>query len=177
MRKLHGLHPTLRQLMIVVAFSAVLSAAVALVVRDELPGVRGVIIAMGFLPSPLVLAWMLRRLDRPGPIREWACSILGLMPFLIFAAWWSWLMTGRHLPTPMRMPPTYVSITVVAAFLVVFANGVIELIPVRCPTCLRFTSIPTGRRRERTRWCASCDGRFRERSDGTWGLEAEGDSA
>ena len=89
-----GLRPTLRQMMIVVLWSAILSAGVRKLLDWQILGVRVdfdcvliPILASSF-PLPL-LAILIRLLDVKGPVREWyraccmaATSVVGAILFL-----------------------------------------------------------------------------------------------
>jgi hypothetical protein len=182
-----GLKPTLRQLMIVILWSALLSAAVRPLLRLGVIGFRVdfdclmIPLLAGSMPLPLLIL-LLRLCDTRGPVQDWyrACctasgSILSGILFLLQDPV-CYVLTGK---TSLTFP---LSPILAAVF---FLVGVIQLRsiwPKRCLNCgcrdvisvarparvLSRRLINTGK----DGWCAFCGATYERKGTAAWQLLA-----
>ena len=184
-----GLKPTLRQMMIVVLWVALLTAGARLAIRWHLLGggpemaCMNVAICLGIYPMPL-LAGLIWALDRPGRVRTWYRSVCMLSAALLGGVAYAlldpvcYLLAGR-LTMLFPMGP-------ILALVGFWCCGMQwrDARPRPCPSCGRNSVIPiahpvrpnsrraynTGKRG----WCASCNASCgRERRE-AWRLNAPG---
>jgi hypothetical protein len=167
-----GLKPTLRHLMILILFSAIMSALIAPMYReDQAPSARDkVVVAFGLgAATSLLLPALIMVLDRPGPTRTWyAVAVFWIsMLALMGGAWWIVADSGLY-PRP-RFINGYLKWIVYLAIPLVAVRCVCRLAPAGCPSCGRRTLIYAGQSAwgpPLIRSCASCGARYRA---GGWG--------
>ena len=177
-----GLKPTIRHLMIVVIWAALMLAVVRLAPGLQGPGVAPemafmlVAISVGFWPMALLVS-LLTILDRRGPVRGWyvsCCSVVGSfvnVAGMLLIDPVSFALSGRATPAFPMFP--------FCALVCLFA-GVMQLRliwPRRCLRCEGRGIIPTGRL-IRCRpphetatfhgWCSRCGADYERESSKPW---------
>jgi hypothetical protein len=180
-----GLKPTLRQMMIVVLWAALLIAALRALIYWQLLGnspemvCLSVPINVGVWPLPL-LAILLLLLDRPGRVRGWYCTVClaagGFLCGILFmlADPVCYYLTGK---TTIMFP-----MDPIFSF-VFFLAGWMQWRPIRprqCPNCARIAVIPiavpmnpSSKRMvnlSKHGWCASCGASCEREGKGEWRL-------
>ena len=180
-----GLKPTLRQMMILVVWAALLTAAARQALQWHLlgsdPGYVCITVPvfLGFYPMP-ILAGLLWLLDRPGRVRRWYCSTCMIAAHFLGGIVFSlqdsvcYLLTSH---TTMFFP--------MGPFLAVigFWCGWMQwqtACPRPCPTCGRRSVIPDAhllnfrlQRKYNTGkhgWCATCGSEFEREGLEVWSL-------
>jgi hypothetical protein len=181
-----GLKPTLRQMMIVVLWSALLTAAVRPLLRFGVLGFRVdfscviIPILAGSMALPLLIV-LLRLFDTRGPVQDWyrtccmvSTSILSGILFLLqdpvcFA------VTGRTTLT-FPMSPFIAAVCFWAG-----ANQLRSMWPSRCVRCGRRAVISVARpARVSSRrlintgkdgWCSNCGAMYQRKAKAAWELK------
>ncbi len=125
----HGLRPTIRQLMILVVYGALVSAIAATILRDDSGPPAYLAISVLVPLSPLVLALLVLIFDRGGPAKAWLVSLLAHLTFPTFMAWVVGMMmvAGPTVPTYLLLLPA-----TLGTFSLVRAT---RRFPRRCPEC------------------------------------------
>ena len=178
-----GLKPTLRQMMIVILWSAFLCAAVRALFKISVLGYRidfdcmMVPILGAAIPMPLlaILFWVF---DRPGPVRGWYCaccmaamSVLAATLFLLQDPI-CFTLTGRaSLSFPMS--PIVAAVCAISG-----AKHLQALWPKRCSGCGRQAVIAVGRLAQQGPgavtntaqhgWCAICGATYEREGLSSW---------
>lgn len=174
-----GLHPTLRQFMIVVLGIATILAACVHNRNYELLGNRADVVCLNvaFLIAGWPVPWMmilLFLLDRPGPVRNWTVALClaswGLVAGIAFvtADPLSWALCGRPTIVFPLLPITGLVCLCAAPY------SFRPLRPGRCRHCGRRSIIPTATKsatrkvKLMTGWCASCGTEYERKSTEMW---------
>ncbi len=180
-----GLKPTLRQMMIVVLWAALLTAGIRAAIHWQIFGDSpemacvAVPINLGIWPMPL-LAALIWLLDRPGQVRTWYRSVCMIVASFLSGILFSlqdlacYYLTGRPTLT-FPMGPI--------ASLVFFWCGWMQwqqATPRRCPSCERKSVIPVARplrpgskrmfNTGKCGWCAICGASCERESKEEWRL-------
>ena len=169
---------TLRQIGILVAFTAVSSAVVMPEARKA--GNSPKLLLVGAVELPLVLIPVVAILVRRGPLKLWFVSCLAFVPILALLAFLNYSLFRTKASFPRDDSTLSANLTVIvlcevtllacAAFL---ARG---LLPRSCPLCrrpalLRDVSVPRSSHfstRTEPRSCLACGARFRRQRNGIW---------
>ncbi|WP_435008762.1 hypothetical protein P12x_000026 [Tundrisphaera lichenicola] len=180
-----GLNPTLRQLMILVIWAGLLSAATRAVLQWRLFGDRPEILCMivpihlGVYPMP-ALAILLWAFDRPGKVRDWyrsSCMIganLASGGLFLLQDPTCYALTGKptqHFPMALFLGP----ICLLAGWhqwraarpRVCPSCGLKSVIPIAHPARPRSKRLVNSGKRG---WCASCGATFERMGKGAWQL-------
>lgn len=172
----YGLRPTRRHGAILALYLALVS--IALVPFSALARVTGGT-NTPFLVA-LLLPWLLGVLivmfDRPGPVRNWAGPLLLSLFYPTLALSYDWAIVVQW--ARFGNPPD-LRITLVGNVLLLggFSWYVASMLPRRCPACGQRSLIPLlrlgsqERRTSKTRWCASCGGKYWKDREGAWQKE------
>jgi hypothetical protein len=171
-----GFRFTLRHLIILSVHCAVLFKVVIPLIKFAGYTRTGSIVLAALLVSPPLMALLVALIERPGPLKNWALSLLLCLffPLLVLnhdiAVAHDYLVSGRW-PT---LWATFLINLVILANTLPYAG---RMVPRPCPTCRRRTLVPLLRlykqdkRTAKTCWCASCGGKFWKDREGTWRVE------
>ncbi len=131
---------------------------------------------VALLFSPPLLTVLVTFIERPGPMRNWAVSLLlGLFfPALLlnhdFSVLFAYLESGKR-------PTLWATLLLNAVILPTSLPYVVRMIPRPCPSCRRRTLVPLLRvfkkdkRTGNTCWCASCGAKHWKDREGNWRVE------
>ncbi len=178
---------TVRQMMKLVAFSAIVSFCLVQGIRfeQELAAPSGskrpvaswvFVLAVEGVAIPLVLAIVALPLVRKGPLKDWVIRILLLVPvsatLLVLLVVFVVSAIARRGPLARDDPGMLVLGGSIIVFGWAFAHFLRRAVPGRCPECRLPTLLSTlaiTRRltKERVYQCLTCEGRFRK-LDGAW---------
>jgi hypothetical protein len=171
-----GFRLTLRRWIILIVYVVLLFRVIIPLLQgvgQMKPG--GILLAILALSPPL-LALLVAFLERPGPTKNWALSLLVCLffPMLVlnhdFAVVHDYLVSGKR---PTLWATLLINIVVLTSTLPYVARRV----PRPCPSCRRRTLVPLLRlfkkekRTTKTCWCASCGGKFWKDREGIWRVE------
>jgi hypothetical protein len=150
----YGLRPTLRHLMILVVYFALIFALVAPLRDAGLDGWISVLVPL----SPPLLALLVVLFERASPAKLWfAGLLLALTPValliwfhvtVVYLVWRGGVWGG-----PVGLILFNVGVLVALSTL---ARGLARRLPRRCPECGFRAALPLGGRHPRLVWCASC---------------------
>jgi hypothetical protein len=171
--KTHGLRPTLRHLLILNAYFAILFAVLLPISRlpAPLPGAWGRLALYSFaLPvSPLIATVLVMLFERPGPVKKWLVALISRLVLPSMALWLDLLVAAQMAAGAYRFKAgPFLIVLLLNAFLVMFA--LIQLppmIPSKCPRCGTRTLLPVRiylrslKGQSEARWCAGCGKTFR----------------
>ncbi len=172
----HGLRPTIRHQMILVAHFAVLITVVGSLSRSPVLGATLNAPVTALLLSPWILAILILVLDRPGPLKYWLAPVL-LMLFAPLVAVSYDVFVVRELVLYERFPRLVPTLLINGLFLPAFALFWIKTSPTRCPACGDRSLIPLmhpwgqSKRTVNTRWCASCGSSYWRNRGEDWRRE------
>ncbi len=157
-----GLRPTLRHLMILCLFVALICAFITLgdPWPQPIPFDDRAMIGLAVLSATsFVLPVLILLLDRPGPARNWY-ALLIFSTFMIVsmavATWFLYYSVIRHRPWGLSKCLVYASpLLIVAAF----ARVIHQFFPAVCPRCGRRSLVPVEAKKRgplQVLWCACC---------------------
>jgi hypothetical protein len=146
----YGLRPTLRHVMILVVFAAVVSALFR--------GAPGEVVTLVLPLTPPLLAVLVFVFERPSPAKYWLCGLLASMFVPAVAAWFD-LTAWRYGEKTM----VALALVPVNGLALVWVGRFVRRLPAACPGCGLRSLLPLGRRARGMRWCASCG--FTERAE------------
>jgi hypothetical protein len=171
-----GFRFTLRHFMILsVHFAVVFKVIIPLLKYAGYTRIGPIVLAAVLLSPPL-LALLVAILERPGPLKNWAVSLLLCLffPLLVLnhdvAVVHDYLVSGRR-------PTLWATLLINAVILTNTLPYVGRMVPRPCPSCRRRSLVPLLRlfkkdkRTAKTCWCASCGARFWKDREGTWRVE------
>ena len=141
----HGLHPTLRHLMILVVYFALVFALAAPLLRAGEAAQLTLLLPL----TPPLLALLVLMFDRPGPVKYWLVGLIASPTLLGFVAWLDFLAVAMGTHGLDRVFPLLVLLNVLALSSLVL---VFKRLPKRCPECGKRSMLPLAQ----LRWCASC---------------------
>jgi hypothetical protein len=136
----------------------------------------GPIALASLLLTPPLLALLVACFERPGPIKNWAVTLLLclFLPVLLlnhdFVVVHDYLVNGKR-------PTVWATVLMNVVILTSTLPYVSRLVPRRCPSCTQRALVPLLRlfkrdkRTANTRWCASCGGKLWRDREGTWRVE------
>ena len=168
-----GLLPTRRHGAILALYLALLSAVLipfsALV---RVIGEANTTFLVALL-SPWLLGTLIVVFDRPGPVRNWAGPLLLSLFYPTLALSYDWVIVAQWVrsgsPPDLRVPLVG-NVLLLGGFSMYAAS----MLPRRCPACNHRSLIPLlrlwrkERRTAKTRWCASCGGKYWKDRKGVW---------
>jgi hypothetical protein len=148
----HGLRLTLRHLMILVVYFAVLFALIAPLERGGHYGLMSFLLPL----TPPLLALLVVVFERPGPAKFWFAGVLVSLAFPAFVAWAD--LIGLFAWTAGVAPGEgWVVLVVLNLFGLASLAWFARRLPRRCPGCGLKAFLPLGGRFPRVLWwCASC---------------------
>jgi hypothetical protein len=151
-RTAYGLRPTLRQLMILVLFAAIVSSLTAPSLRGKSLWTNYLLISMVLITSPLVLAMLILFLDRPGPAKYWLVGLVASLSWPAYVLWldWFFLSLGEW------RNGWIICLVIINLFGLGSLFRIYRKLPKFCPACKEHALLPLGRARNRFYWCASC---------------------
>jgi hypothetical protein len=168
-----GFRFTLRHFIILSAHCAVLFKVIIPLIKYAGYTRTGPIALAALLLSPPLLALLVAIIERPGPLKNWALSLLLCLffPLLVLnhdvAVVHDYLVSGRR-------PTLWATILINAVILINTLPYAGRMVPRPCPSCRRRTLVPLLRlvkkdkRTAKTCWCASCGGTFWKDREGVW---------
>jgi hypothetical protein len=162
-----------RQILILGLYSAVLLKIILPLIRYAGYTRTGPTVFALVLSSPPLLALLVAMIERPGPLKNWAMSLLLCLffPALVFyhdvAAVHDYLAYGRR-------PTLWATLLINTVILTNSLPYVARMVPRPCPNCRRRTLVPLlgmfkrDKRTAKTCWCASCGAKFWKDREGEW---------
>jgi hypothetical protein len=164
---------TFRHFLILSVYFAVLFKVVIPLSRYA-GGTRiGSIVLGALLLSPPLLALLVALIERPGPLKNWALSLLLCLFFPALVLNHDYAVVRDHLIRGTR-PTLWATLLINAVVLTNTLPYIGRMVPRRCPNCRRRTLVPLLRllkkdkRTAKTCWCASCGADFWKDRQGTW---------
>jgi hypothetical protein len=153
LRRRHALalRPTLRQLMIVVGYAAVVSALAAPLLRSGATPIERWTATLLVPLSPPLLAMLILLFDRPTPSKYWLVGLLASLFGPLFVLWYDALSLAWSPGGGLGRVPLVVLVVLNLLMVASLARLAKRLLR-RCPDCERRSLLPVGR----LLWCASC---------------------
>lgn len=171
-----GFRFTFRHLIILIVYFAILFRVIIPI--SQLGGStsigRAVLVALLF--SPPLLTVLVTFIERPGPLRNWAVSLLLCLFFPALLLNHDVTVLIAYLESGQR-PTLWATLLVNAVILPISLPYVARMIPRACPSCGWRTLVPLLRvfkkdkRTAKTCWCASCGAKYWKDQEGNWRLE------
>jgi hypothetical protein len=171
-----GIRFTLRHLTILGVYGAVLFKVIIPLVKQAGYTRIGPLVLAALVASPPLLALLVAMIERPGPLKNWALSLL-ICLFFPFLALNHDVVVVRDYIVSGRRPTVWATLLINAVILTSTLPYVRRMVPRPCPKCSRRTLVPLLRlfkkdkRTAKTCWCASCGAMFWKDREGTWRLE------
>jgi hypothetical protein len=123
--------------------------------------------------SPPLLALLVAIIERPGPVKYWAMSLLLCLFFPALVLYHDVGVVHDYLAYGRR-PTLWATLLINVVILTNTLPYVARMVPRPCPKCRRRTLVPLLRpfrkdkRTVKTCWCASCGAKFWKDSEGNW---------
>lgn len=171
-----GLRFTFRHAIILVVYFALLfKVLIPLIERVGSPKIGGVVLGV-LLLSPPLLALLVAFIERAGPLKNWAVTLLSCLFFPAMVLNHDCAVLFAYLESGQR-PTLWPTLLVNAVILTMALPYVGKMIPRPCPSCRRRTLVPLMRifkkdkRTAKTCWCASCGAKYWKDQEGNWRIE------
>jgi hypothetical protein len=128
------------------------------------------------LVSPPLLTLLVMLIERPGPLKNWAVSLLFYLFFPALVLNHDCVVAFAYLEG-VQPPTLWATLLLNAVMLPHSLAFVRKMVPRPCPSCRRRTLVPLLRplkkekRTAKTCWCASCGQKYWKDQEGTWRVE------
>jgi hypothetical protein len=171
-----GLRFTLRHFIILSVYGAVLFKVIIPLVRYAGYHRIGPVVIAGLLFTPPLLALLVAFIERPGPLKNWAISLLLCLYFPVLVLNHDIVVVRAYLASGTH-PSVWATFLINAVILTGTLPYLGRMVPRPCPTCRRRTLVPllrlskTDKRTAKTCWCASCGAKFWKDREGNWRVE------
>jgi hypothetical protein len=133
----------------------------------------GPVVLATLLVAPPLLALLVALIERPGPLKNWALSLLLCLFFPALVLYHD-VAVVRDYVVHARRPTLWATLLINAVVLTSTLPSVGRMVPRPCPRCRRRILVPLLRpfkrdkRTAKTCWCASCGAEFWKDREGTW---------
>jgi hypothetical protein len=171
-----GFRLTLRRSIILILYVLLLfRVIIPLLVSVGQMKLGGLLLATLALSPPL-LALLVAFLERPGPVKNWALSLLLCLFFPMLVLNHDLTVVHDYLVSG-KQPTLWATLLINIVILTNTLPYAGRMVPRPCPNCRRRTLVPLLRllkkdkRTANTCWCASCGGKFWKDRQGVWRVE------
>ncbi len=171
-----GFRFTFRHLIILIVYCAGLFKVIIPIANLAGPASIGHTVLVVLLCSPPLLTVLVAFIERPGPLRNWAVSLLICLFFPALLLNHDCTVLFAYLKSGQR-PTLWATLLLNAVILTNSLPYICKMRPRPCPSCGWRTLVPLMRlfkkdkRTAKTCWCASCGAQHWMDPEGNWQLE------